>query len=163
MRFINEYNKFKAKREEENVSESVFVRDNNYIVGGVEIKSSVISKYITKVKKETGKDLKQYFSESEIAESLVEYIIEEYGDGDTIPVSAILGGDESMEQEDVSTEEDDVDVSEEDMSEEGEEETEEEETDEEDEIEDPELESEDDDDFESVEDGDEDESEELPL
>ena len=118
--FIRNFTSFQKKRNTENpLIESVKVINDRFIVGGIELKQSVINSYIKKVKDATGQDLNNSFSKEEIAEQLVTYLIDTHGDVDNIPPSALLGGDEEMvdQVEDVSMEEDDVEVGEEGMSE----------------------------------------------
>ena len=135
-RFHNFRNIRNQKNKESSIKESVKVINDKFIVGGIELKQSIINSYIKKVKDSTGQDLNNTYSKEEIAEQLVNYIISEYGDSDNIPPSALLGGDENMvdQVDDVSLEEEDAVVDDEGISEiedTEEEETEEEETEEE--------------------------------
>lgn len=115
--FIKRFVKFQENRNQESniISESVKVINDRFIVGGIELKQSFINSYIKKVKDSTGQNLDNTFSKAEIAEQLIKYIIDRHGDVDEIPPSALLGGDEEMEEQvdEISMEEDDVIVDEE--------------------------------------------------
>lgn len=88
-----------TKTKETKVEESVVVRDSKYVVGGVVVEQSFINSYIKKVKDQTGKTLRQMYSDQDIAEELVKYLVDTHGDVENIPVSALLGGEEGMEEE----------------------------------------------------------------
>lgn len=74
------------------LNESVFARDDEYVISGIVVKQSLINSYTKKVKDETGKNIKQIYSEVQIAEELVRYIVAQYADADKIPSTALIGG-----------------------------------------------------------------------
>ena len=80
------------------INEQVNEIDGTYIISGVRIKKSVVTSYKRKVKEQTGKDLGQMYSDSQIAEELITYIVTKNADAELIPVSALMGGDESEEE-----------------------------------------------------------------
>ena len=118
--FVRGFQKF---QESLRINESVIVRDDKFIIGGIVLKQSVVNSHVSKVKAETGKNLRQMYSDQDIAEQLVIYLVDKYGNADDIPASALLGGEEEMEQEvsNVSPEDEDVSVGDE-MSDMGEQE-----------------------------------------
>ena len=85
-------------------NESVIIRDDMYIVGGITIEQKTINAYCKKVKDQTGKDLKKIYSEQDIAEQLVNYLASKSLDVEKIPATALLGGEEDMNTEDVYSE-----------------------------------------------------------
>lgn len=80
------------------INEHVVETDGIYRVSGIKVKKSVITSYKRKVKETTGKDLGNIYSDSQIAEELMHYISEKYLDAETIPVSALIGGEEGLEE-----------------------------------------------------------------
>jgi len=156
-KFVNKFNKFQSNKRKvekvlsnETLNEAVVERGDKFVIGGIVVKQSFIRSYMNRVKKETGKDLSKMMGEMEAAEEIVKYIIDKNAsDVEEIPVSALLPGEEGMEEEvdDISIEEEPADVSDETIESETEEETETETSEEDDE-----LTSDIDDDFESLED-----------
>lgn len=112
--FVRNFKSFQSKkRTSENVSESVEVRDDKFIVGGIVVTQTMVNKYKTRIKKETGKDANQFASDKDIAETLTSYLVGKASDDiDSVPLSALLGGEEEMssEVEEVSVEESPIDV-----------------------------------------------------
>lgn len=88
MKFIKSY------ENHNNINESVImVGDGVYRVkAGVDITQSVINSYVKKVKTETGKDLRQYYSDMEIAEELVKLSTANASDVENIDSRAMIGG-----------------------------------------------------------------------
>ena len=122
--FIRNFTSFQKKRNldtniESPITESVKVINDRFIIGGIELKQSMINSYIKKVKDATGQDLNNTFSKSEIAEQLIAYLVDKHGDVDNIPPAALLGGDEEMvdQVEEISMEDEDSIVDEEGMEE----------------------------------------------
>ena len=175
MGYIRKYESYKkAKKEnrlEKSIKEAVVMKvDNAFKVKPIaDISQSLINAYVKKVKEETGKELKDFFSEMDLAEALVKYVIEKGLDVDSIPSNALLGENAESAEDDSDVEVEETEETEEvvDEVEETEEEVEEtEETEEEvDEVEETEEEVEEteetEDEVEETED--EDETEELPV
>lgn len=95
-----------SKRDEDNkpvsentdeVNETVKQVDDIYKVGSINIPQSLINSYVKKVKDETQKNLRQLYSDMEIAEELVRYAVDTHLNSDELPVSALLGGAEDEE------------------------------------------------------------------
>ena len=109
MGYIRKYESYKkAKKEnrlEKSIKEAVVMKvDNTFKVKPIaDISQSLINSYVKKVKEETGKELKDFFSEMDLAEALVKYVIEKGLDADSIPSNALLG-------ENAESAEDDSDV-----------------------------------------------------
>ena len=178
MGYIRKYESYKkAKKEnrlEKSIKEAVVMKvDNAFKVKPIaDISQSLINAYVKKVKEETGKELKDFFSEMDLAEALVKYVIEKGLDVDSIPSNALLGENaESAEDDsDVEVEEteeteevvDEVEETEEDTEEVEEVEETEEDTEEVDEVEETEETGEVEDETEE-ETEDEDDTEELPV
>lgn len=76
----------------EQIVETVKQVDDIYKVGSINIPQSLINSYVKKVKDETGKNLRQLYSDMEIAEELVKYAVDTHLNSDDLPVSALLGG-----------------------------------------------------------------------
>ena len=95
----------KENRLEKSIKEAVVMKvDNAFKVKPIaDISQSLINAYVKKVKEETGKELKDFFSEMDLAEALVKYVIEKGLDVDSIPSNALLG-------ENAESAEDDSDV-----------------------------------------------------
>jgi hypothetical protein len=158
-KFVNKFNKFQSNKRKvekvlsnESLNEAVVERGDKFVIGGIVVKQSFVRSYMNRVKKETGKDLSKMMGEMEAAEEIVKYIIDKNAsDIEEIPVSALLPGEEGMEEEvdDISITEEPADVSDDTIEAETEEESETEEVTSE---EDEELSSDIDDDFESLED-----------
>lgn len=120
--FVRSFKKFQNNKRKESlvvenkksevVNEAVAERDNKFIVSGISIPQSLVTGYASKVKKDSGKDVFHDYSKKELAEVLVNYIIDKHGDAEQIPISAIYGGEDDMGGQvgDVSTEEDPLDV-----------------------------------------------------
>ena len=181
MGYIRKYESYKkAKKEnrlEKSIKEAVVMKvDNSFKVKPIaDISQSLINAYVKKVKEETGKELKDFFSEMDLAEALVKYVIEKGLDVDSIPSNALLGENAESAEDDSDVEVEETEETEEVVDEvEETEETEEvvdeveetEETEEEvDEVEETEEEVEEteetEDEVEETED--EDETEELPV
>ena len=166
MGYIRKYESYKkAKKEnrlEKSIKEAVVMKvDNTLKVKPIaDIPQSLINNYVKKVKEETGKELKDFFSEMDLAEALVKYVIENGLDVENIPSSALLGENaESAEDDsDVEVEETEEVVDEVEETEEEVEETEEAEE----EVEDTEDEEEEEEE-ETEEDEEEEEVEDLPV
>ena len=84
---------------EEMIKESVISVGDLYKVRSmVDIPQSLINSYVKKVKDTTGKNLRQFFGDVEIAEELVKHITTSGLDIDKIDGSALMGGAQSQVQ-----------------------------------------------------------------
>jgi cobalamin biosynthesis protein CobT len=178
MSYIRKYESFKQAKKQnrlkKSVRESVIMRvDNTFKVKSTaDVTQSLINAYVKKVKEETGKELRDFFSDMDIAEALIKYVTDNNLNIENIPAGALLGENSAKAEDDLNTEdsvEDEI-ISDEEMGEESEEESEEEteeETEEESEEEteeESEEETEEETEEESEEEGEEEEgSEELPA
>lgn len=99
---IRKFESFKViKHKFDKYNEAVIQIDDKYKVGGIEVAQSLINSYVKKVKDETGRNIRQMFSDMEIAEQLVKYVAVNKLDVDKIPAAALLGGDIPMDNDDI--------------------------------------------------------------
>jgi hypothetical protein len=81
------------KNREEIIRESVLqVNDIYKVKTMIDIPQSLINSYVKKVKDTTGKNLRQFFGDVDIAEEIVKYINMNFLDVEKIPGGAIMGG-----------------------------------------------------------------------
>lgn len=81
------------------IKESVLQVGDLYKVRSmVDIPQSLINSYVKKVKDTTGKNLRQFFGDVEIAEQLLQFITTTGLDIDKIPGNALMGGAQSQSQ-----------------------------------------------------------------
>jgi hypothetical protein len=81
------------------VKESVLQVGDTYKVRSmVDIPQSLINSYVKKVKDSTGKNLRQFFGDVEIAEELLKYITLTGLDLEKIPGNALMGGAQGQGQ-----------------------------------------------------------------
>jgi len=117
-KFIQTFESYRKdnKHKIEAVVETVKQVDDVYKVGSINIPQSLINSYVKKVKDETNKNLRNSYSDMEIAEELVKYAVDTHLNSDDLPVSALLGGENDQElgddletepgQEEILTDED---------------------------------------------------------
>lgn len=99
---IRKFTSFReVKHKFDKYNESVVQIDDKYRVGGIEVSQSLINSYIKKIKDETGKNVRQMFSDMEIAEQLVRYVAANKLDVDKIPTAALLGGEIPMDDDEI--------------------------------------------------------------
>ncbi len=127
MGYIRKFESYKKARRENklNVRESVVMKvDSTFKVKPmVDVTQSLINSYVKKVKEETGKELRDFYSDMDLAEALVKYIMDNKFSIENIPSNAFLGENAEKAEDDSTSSE----YSEEESgSEEGQEETEEE-------------------------------------
>jgi cobalamin biosynthesis protein CobT len=145
MGYIRKFESYKKAKKENRlevskpIEEAVIMKvDNTFKVKSIaDVTQTLINAYVKKVKEETGKELKDFFSEMDLAEALVKYAIENGLDVDCIPSNALLGenaesaeddsNEEEATEEEVEETEEEVEETEEEVAEEEVEETEEEE------------------------------------
>ena len=168
MSYIRKYESFKQAKKQnrlkKSVRESVIMRvDNTFKVKSTaDVTQSLINAYVKKVKEETGKELRDFFSDMDIAEALIKYVTDNNLNIENIPAGALLGENSAKAEDDLNTEdsvEDEI-ISDEEMGEESEEESEEGEEESEEETEE---ESEEETEEETEEESEEEGSEELPA
>ena len=63
----------------------------------IDIPQSLINSYVKKVKDTTGKNLRQFFGDVDIAEEIVKYINMNNLDVEKIPGGALMGGQEQAQ------------------------------------------------------------------
>jgi len=98
---IRKFESFREiKRKFDKYNEHVLQIDDKYKVGGIEVSQSLINSYVKKVKEETGKNIRQMFSDMEIAEALVKYVAVNKLEVEKIPAAALLGGEIPMDDDD---------------------------------------------------------------
>lgn len=96
------------KKYSSKINENVIEIDGVYRIGGIKVKKSVITAYKRKVKETTGKDLGSMYSDSQVAEELMYYVVDKYLVAENIPVSALIGGEEGLEE--IKDEDDNLNV-----------------------------------------------------
>lgn len=98
--YIKKFESFQLlKRKFEKANEAVVQFEDKYKVGGIEVAQSLINSYVKKVKQDAGKNLRQLYSDMEIAELLVKYVANTKLDVDRIPATALLGGTVETEED----------------------------------------------------------------
>ena len=100
MKHIRQFESFRVqKNREEIIRESVLqVNDIYKVKTMVDIPQSLINSYVKKVKDSTGKNLRQFFGDVEIAEELLKYITLNGLDLEKIPGNALMGGAQGQGQ-----------------------------------------------------------------
>ena len=100
MKHIRTFESYRIKKNrEEIIKESVLqVNDIYKVKTMVDIPQSLINAYVKKVKDTTGKNLRQFFGDVDIAEEIVKYINMNNLDVDKIPGGALMGGGQSQTQ-----------------------------------------------------------------
>jgi len=100
MKHIRTYENYRVKKNrEEIIKESVLqVNDIYKVKTMIDIPQSLINAYVKKVKDTTGKNLRQFFGDVDIAEEIVKYINMNNLDVEKIPGGAIMGGAQGQGQ-----------------------------------------------------------------
>ena len=100
MKHIRTFESYRVKKNrEEIIKESVLqVNDIYKVKTMIDIPQSLINAYVKKVKDTTGKNLRQFFGDVDIAEEIVKYINMNNLDVDKIPGGALMGGGQSQAQ-----------------------------------------------------------------
>ena len=106
MKHIRKFEKFRVlKNREEIIKESVLqVNDIYKVKTMIDIPQSLINAYVKKVKDTTGKNLRQFFGDVDIAEEIVKYITLNNTDVEKIPGNALMGGAQGQVQGQTETE-----------------------------------------------------------
>lgn len=94
MKHVRTFEKFRIrKNREEIIKESVLqVNDLYKVKTMIDIPQSLINAYVKKVKDTTGKNLRQFFGDVDVAEEIVKWVTLNFLDVDKIPGGAIMGG-----------------------------------------------------------------------
>lgn len=73
------------------IYESVHKMGDEYRISGIMIPKNVVNQFISKAKKDYDVDAKENFSEIDLAQMLVDFVIKNYLNADSLPVKTILG------------------------------------------------------------------------
>jgi hypothetical protein len=109
MKYIRQFESFRvSKNREEIIKEAVLqVNDIYKVKTMIDIPQSLINAYVKKVKDTTGKNLRQFFGDVDIAEEIIKYITNNNLNVDNIPGGALMGGQaQSQTQTQVQTQDD---------------------------------------------------------
>jgi hypothetical protein len=100
MKHIRTYENYRIKKNrEEIIKESVLqVNDIYKVKTMIDIPQSLINAYVKKVKDTTGKNLRTFFGDVDIAEEIVKFINMDNLDVEKIPGGALMGGGQSQTQ-----------------------------------------------------------------
>ena len=102
-----DFKNFQSMRRNENkvneaitgkVNEQITVVDDVYRImsgKGIEVPAALVSAFTKKVKDESGQNIKQQYSEMQLAELIADYITSNFMTIENIPVSVVLGSDYS--------------------------------------------------------------------
>jgi hypothetical protein len=100
MKHIRTFESYRIKKNrEEIIKESVLqVNDIYKVKTMIDIPQSLINAYVKKVKDTTGKNLRQFFGDVDIAEEIVKYINMNNLDVEKLPGNALMGGAQGQTQ-----------------------------------------------------------------
>lgn len=100
MKHIRKFDNYRIKKNrEEIIKESVLQVNDIYKVRAlVDLPQSLINAYVKKVKDNTGKNLRQFFGDVDIAEEIVKFVNLSNLDIDKLPASALMGGSQAQTQ-----------------------------------------------------------------
>ena len=100
MNHIRKFQSFrKGKKREEIIQEAVFqVNDIYKVKTTIDIPQSLINAYVKKVKDNTGKNLRQFFGDMDIAEEIVKFVAQTGLDADNLSPTALVGGAQGQSQ-----------------------------------------------------------------
>jgi hypothetical protein len=100
MKHIKKFESYRVERKrEEIIKESVLqVNDIYKVKSMIDIPQSLINAYVKKVKDNTGKNLRQFFGDMDIAEEIVKHVAQAGIDADKIPATALVGGSQIQGQ-----------------------------------------------------------------
>ena len=93
MKHIRKFESYKTiKRREEIIKESVLQVNDIYKVRTlIDIPQSLVNAYVKKVKDTTGKNLRQFFGDVDLAEEIVKYVTLNFINVDQVPAGALTG------------------------------------------------------------------------
>jgi len=100
MNHLRKFQSFrKDKKRGEIIMEAVFqVNDIYKVKTTIDIPQSLINAYVKKVKDNTGKNLRQFFGDMDIAEEIVKFVAQTGLDADTLSPNALVGGGQEQSQ-----------------------------------------------------------------
>lgn len=103
MKHIRTYENYRIKKKRyEIIKEAVLQVNDIYKVNTmIDIPQSLINAYVKKVKDDTGKNLRQFFGDVNIAEEIVKHISQTYLNVDSIAAGALMGGGQEQAQSQV--------------------------------------------------------------
>jgi len=98
MKHLRKFEKYTINRKkEEIIKESVLQVNDIYKVRTfIDIPQSLVNAYVKKVKDTTGKNLRQFFGDVDVAEEIVKYINTNFLNVDQIPAGALMGDAQSQ-------------------------------------------------------------------
>lgn len=109
MKHIRTFENYRLKKNrQEIIKEAVLqVNDIYKVKTMIDIPQSLINSYVKKVKDTTGKNLRQFFGDVDIAEEIIKYITTNNLNLDNIPGGALMGGQaQAQTQTQVQTQDD---------------------------------------------------------
>jgi hypothetical protein len=100
MKHIKQFESYRIeKKRNDIIKESVLQVNDIYKVRTmVDIPQSLINAYVKKVKDNTGKNLRQFFGDVDIAEEIVKFVNLNHVDAEKIPANALMGGPQGQAQ-----------------------------------------------------------------
>lgn len=100
MKHIRTFENYRLKKNrDEIIKEAVLQVNDIYKVNTmIDIPQSLINAYVKKVKETTGKNLRQFFGDVNIAEEIVKHVTQEYLNVDNIHAGALMGGGQTQAQ-----------------------------------------------------------------
>ena len=100
MNHIRKFESFRRdKKREEIIKEAVLqVNDIYKVKSTIDIPQSLINAYVKKVKDNTGKNLRQFFGDMDIAEEIVKHVAQNGLDADKLSATALVGGSQEQSQ-----------------------------------------------------------------
>ena len=101
MNHIRKFESFRrVKKREEIIKEAVFqVNDIYKVKTTIDIPQSLINAYVKKVKDNTGKNLRQFFGDMDIAEEIVKFVAQNGLDAEKLSANALVGGGQVQGQQ----------------------------------------------------------------
>ena len=98
MKHLRKFEKYtNLRKKDQIIKESVLQVNDIYKVRTfIDIPQSLINAYVKKVKDTTGKNLRQFFGDVDIAEEVVKYINTNFLNVDQIPAGALMGDAQSQ-------------------------------------------------------------------
>jgi hypothetical protein len=100
MKHIKQFESYRVnRRRDELIKEAVLQVNDIYKVRVLaDVPQSLLNAYTKKVKDNAGKNLKQFFGDMDLAETIVQWIVSNGLDVDKIPANALVGGAQGQTQ-----------------------------------------------------------------
>ena len=100
MKHVRTFEKYRiVKNREELIKEAVLqVNDIYKVKTMIDIPQSLLNSYIKKVKDTTGKNLRTFFGDVDLAEEIVKWVTMNFLDVEKIPGNALMGGAQGQVQ-----------------------------------------------------------------